>query len=134
MRHSGRNDEALAFADEARAAFARLYPEGHARLGAAALIRGEILRDQGRLADAAVELETAGELLRRFAGAESNITLEAELELADVLARIGRAGESRALHAKVAPLLPARFVEHSPQRLLHAALGRRLAESGPTRG
>jgi serine/threonine-protein kinase len=126
LRRSGRLPDALAAIDEARAGFARLYPQGHARLGGVALVRGAVLRDAGRLGEAADELRRAVEMLRRFAGAEANTTLDAELQLAGVLARLGRLDEARVLHARLAPLLPTRFVEAAPQRAQHAALARRL--------
>ena len=125
-RRSGRLDEALAHADAAVAAYETLYPAGHARQGGAASIRALVLRDLGRLDEAASEFRRSADLLARFSGENANATLESQLQLADVLARLGNADEARTLHARMAPLLPARFVEGSPVRKQHAELGRRL--------
>jgi eukaryotic-like serine/threonine-protein kinase len=126
LRRSGRLDEALAQADAAVAAFANVYPMGHARQGSAASIRGLVLRDQGRLEEAAREFRRAADLLARFNGENANPTLDAELQLADMLDRLGKTDDARALHARMTPLLPARFLDGSPVRMQHAALGRRL--------
>jgi tetratricopeptide (TPR) repeat protein len=125
-RRSGRLDEALAQADIAVTAFAKAYPSGHARQGGAASIRALVLRDQGRLDEAAQEFRRAADLLARFNGEDANSTLDAQLQLADVQHRLGKTDEARALHARMTPLLPARFVDGSPVRIQHAELGRRL--------
>jgi len=127
MRRSGRHDEALRYVDQAAAAFASLYPNEHARHGAVARTRGLILRDQRRLAEAEGELRRAAGILARTAGKDANATIETELQLAGVLAELGRLDEARTLHERVKPLLADRFVEHSLVREQHAALARRLA-------
>lgn len=129
MRRSGRYDEALRYAEQADAMFTSIYPNEHARHGAVARTRGLILRDQHRLAEAQSELQRAADILVRTAGKDANTTIETELQLADVLAELGRVDEARTLHERVAPSLADRFVEHSLVREQHAALGKRLASS-----
>jgi serine/threonine-protein kinase len=126
LRRSGRLDEALAGADAAVAAFDRVYPAGHARQGGAASIRGLVFRDQGRFDDAAREFRRAADLLARFNGEDANSTLDAQLQLADMLDRLGQTEDARAMHARLTPLLPARFLDGSPVRRQHEELGRRL--------
>ena len=125
-RRSGQPEAALVQLDAAIAALAMLHPESHAREGGAAVIRGLVLRDLGRIEAAAVEFRRAVDLLARYNGKDANATLDAELQLSETLLRLGRIDEARALHARLTPLLPARFVEASPVRLQHAALARRL--------
>jgi serine/threonine-protein kinase len=127
MRRSGRHDEALRYVDQAAAVFTALYPNEHARHGAIARTRGLILRDQHRLAEAEGELRRAAGILARTAGKNANATIETELQLAGVLAELGRIDEARTLHERVEPLLVDHFVEHSLVREQHAALARRLA-------
>lgn len=126
LRRSSRLDDALESANAAVTAFATLYPDGHARQGSAANIRGLVLRDQDRLDEAATEFRRAANLLARFSGENANATLDAQLQLADVLDLLGRTDEARTLHARMTPLLPARFLDISPVRIQHAELGRRL--------
>ena len=126
MRRSRHYDEAMAYADQASAAFTALYPPTHARHGAMARIRGVILRDRGRLGEAELELRRAVDILSTSAGKGANTTIDAELQLADVLATRGNSEEARKLHDDLTPLLPTRFVATSDVRRQHADLGRRL--------
>jgi tetratricopeptide (TPR) repeat protein/tRNA A-37 threonylcarbamoyl transferase component Bud32 len=135
MRRSGRLDEALAYADQAAAAFVTLYPGEHPRHGAIARTRGLILRDQRHLDKAEAELRRAAGLLSKTAGKNANTTIEAELQLAEVLFARGKTDEANALHARIGPLLPDRFVEGSALRRQFARLGSQLgAASVATRG
>ena len=127
LRRSGRQDEALRRADESSAVFAALYPADHPRQGSVARTRGLILCDQHRLKEAEAELRRAAGILSRGVGIDANATIDAELLLADVLARLGRLDEARTLHRRVGPLLPVRFVEGSEVRRRHADLDKRLA-------
>jgi serine/threonine-protein kinase len=129
-RRNGQPRAALEQVDAAIASLAMLQPESHAREGGAAVVRGLVLRDLGRVSAAADEFRRAIELLKRYNGRDANATLDAELQLADMLLRLGRVDEARALHARLTPLLPARFVEASPVRIQHAALARRLQAPG----
>jgi serine/threonine-protein kinase len=114
------------YLQQASAAFAALYPPTHARHGAIARIRGLVSRDRGQLDQAESELRRAVDILSKSAGADANSTIDTELELADVLAARGSKEEARALHDRLAALLPTRFVEGSAVRRQHADLGRRL--------
>ncbi|WP_300616498.1 tetratricopeptide repeat protein, partial [Dokdonella sp.] len=129
MRRSHRLAEALDYADQGTAAFTALFPPTHPRLGGAARTRGLILRDQQRLAEAESELRRAADILAGSAGRDSNITIDTEINLAEVLFVRGKADEARALHTRVAPLLESRFVAKSALRAQHAALGKRLADA-----
>jgi len=133
MRRSSREADALHYVEQASTLFATLYPGEHPRHGAIARTRGLILRDQHRLADAEIELRRAAGILARTAGKDANATIDAELQWADVLLALGRADEARALHARITPLLPTRFVEHSALREQHAALAQRLEPASVVR-
>ncbi|MBA8883406.1 serine/threonine-protein kinase [Dokdonella fugitiva] len=134
MRRSHRYDEAMAYLDQSSAAFAELYPPTHARQGAIARLRGLVLRDRGRLGEAESQLRRAVEILSASAGAHANSTIDAQLQLADVLVARGNREEARALYDAVGPLLPTRFVEGSPTRRLQAELGRKLGTTLATSG
>jgi serine/threonine-protein kinase len=126
MRRSGRTDEALRYAGEAAAQFAALYPPEHPRHGAVARVRAAILRDRGRLADAEKELRRSIEILSDGIGKDANATIEAEIELADLLAAQGANDEATKLVARVGPLLSVRFVEDAPARKRFDVLKRKL--------
>jgi serine/threonine-protein kinase len=134
MRRSRHFDEALKYVDQASAAFGALYPPTHARHGSIARVRGLILRDMGRQAEAEVELRRAVDILSKSAGKQANATIDAEMQLADLLFARGNKDEARTLYTSLAPLLPTRFVDGSALRRQHAELGRRLGVTalGPT--
>ena len=69
-------------------------------------------------------LSSCCESVARFS---ANSTIDVELQLARVLYARGNYDEARRLHARIEPLLPARFVETAEVRVDHAELGRRLA-------
>jgi len=127
MRRSGRLDEAKAYADQAAAAFGALYAADHPRLGAVARTRGLILRDQHRLAEAEAATRQAATILSAKAGRDANATIDAELQLAEILHALGRDDEARTLQRRIEPLLADRFVEGAEVRRRSAALGRQLA-------
>ena len=129
MRRSHRLDEALRYADQAGAQFAALFPPEHGRHGAVARIRALILRDQGRLADAEQELRRAIGILAAGIGKDANATLEAELQLAQLLASRGAHDEAETLVTRIGPLLPVRFVEAAPARKQLGDLQRKLDAS-----
>jgi serine/threonine-protein kinase len=133
MRRSRRYDEAMDYVKQSSSAFAALYPPTHARHGAIARIRGLILRDRGQADEAESELRRAADILAKSAGKDANITIDTELQLADVLATSGNKAEARTLYDRLAPLLPTRFVDTSAVRRQHADLGRRLGSGTPTR-
>ncbi|HEY6941438.1 protein kinase domain-containing protein [Dokdonella sp.] len=133
MRRSHRYDEALSYLDQSSAAFAALYPPTHARQGSIARLRGLVQRDRGHLGEAESELRRAVEILSRSAGPQANSTIDAELELADVLVVRGQREEARALYDAVAPLLATRFVDGSATRRRQAELGRKLGATVATR-
>jgi ATP/maltotriose-dependent transcriptional regulator MalT len=89
---------------------------GLVRFGAVARIRAGILRDKGRNADAEKELRHAIEILSAGIGKDANATIEAEIQLASLLAARGANDEAEALIVRVEPLLAARFVEAAPAR------------------
>jgi serine/threonine-protein kinase len=126
MRRSGRLDAAMRYADEAGALFAALYAPEHPRHGAIARIRAGILRDQGRNAEAEKELRRAIEILAAGIGKDANATIEAEIQLASLLAARGANDEAQALIVRVEPLLPVRFVETAPARRQFGDLMRKL--------
>jgi serine/threonine-protein kinase len=126
MRRSGRLDDAMRYADRASEQFAALYPPAHPRHGAVARIRAAILRDRGRTAEAERELRHSIEILSSGIGKEANATIEAEVELAELLAARGASAEAEALMTHLAPLLPARFVEGAPTRRRFGDLQRKL--------
>ena len=126
MRRSGRYDEAMRYADQAGAQFAALFAADHPRHGAVARTRGLILRDQGRIADAETELRRAVGILAAGIGKDANATLEAELQLADLLAARGRRDEAGTLLAHIGPLLDARFVEAAPARVKFGELQKKV--------
>jgi ATP/maltotriose-dependent transcriptional regulator MalT len=126
MRRSGRLDDAMRYADRASEQFAALYPPVHPRHGAVARIRAAILRDRGRTAEAEKELRHSIEILSSGIGKEANATIEAEVELAQLLAARGASAEAEALMTHLAPLLPARFVEGAPTRRRFGDLQRKL--------
>jgi serine/threonine-protein kinase len=129
MRRSGRLAEAMRYADEAGAQFAALYPAEHPRHGAVARTRALILRDQGRTADAEAEMRRARKILAAGIGKDANATLEAELQLAELLASRGETAEAQSLLAHVGPLLEARFVATAPARRDFTNLQRKLDAS-----
>ncbi len=133
MRRSHHYDEAMDYVTQSSTAFAALYPPMHARHGAIARIRGLILRDRGQLDEAESELRRAVDILSKTAGTQANATIDAELQLADVLAARGNKEEARTLYDSLAPLLPTRFVEASAVRRQHADIGRRLGAVTPAR-
>ncbi|HVT31833.1 MAG TPA: tetratricopeptide repeat protein [Rhodanobacteraceae bacterium] len=126
MRRSGRLDDAMRYADRASEQFGALYPPAHPRHGAVARIRAAILRDRGRAADAEKELRRSIEILTAGIGKDANATIEAEIELAQLLAVRGASDEAAALISHVGPLLPARFVEIAPARKRFDDLKRKL--------
>jgi eukaryotic-like serine/threonine-protein kinase len=126
MRRSGRFDEAMRYADQASAQFASLFPPEHPRQGAVARMRALVLRDQGRLAEAEAELRRAVQILAAGIGKDANATLEAELQLAQLLAARGEQAEAQALLARMAPLLDVRFVDTAPARQQFAELRHKL--------
>jgi serine/threonine-protein kinase len=121
------------YVKQSSSAFAALYPPTHARHGSIARIHGLILRDRGQPDEAESELRRAADILAKSAGKEANITIDTELQLADVLATSGNKAEARTLYDRVAPLLPTRFVDTSAVRRQCADLGRRLGSGTPTR-
>jgi serine/threonine-protein kinase len=129
MRRSGRLDEAMSYADLAGAQFAALYPADHPRQGAVARTRALVLRDQGRTAEAEIEMRRAVKILAAGIGKDANATLETELLLAQLLASRGRSEEAQALMAHIGPLLEARFVETAPARRDFGDLQRKLDAS-----
>jgi serine/threonine-protein kinase len=126
MRRSGRLDDAMRYADQASAQFAALYAPEHPRHGAVARIRAGILRDQGRDADAEKELRRSIGILSAGIGKDANATLEAEVQLASLLAARGANDEAETLMTHVGPLLAARFVESAPTRRQFDDLQRKL--------
>jgi serine/threonine-protein kinase len=126
MRRSGRLDEAMRYANQASALFAALYAPEHPRHGAVARIRAGILRDQGRNADAEKELRHSIEILSAGIGKDANATIEAEVQLASLLAARGANDEAESLLVRVEPLLPARFVEAAPTRKQFGDVQRKL--------
>ncbi|MET0232533.1 MAG: tetratricopeptide repeat protein, partial [Rhodanobacteraceae bacterium] len=126
MRRAGRLDEAMRHADQASALFAALYAPDHPRHGAVARIRAGILRDEGHGADAEKELRRSIDILSAGIGKDANATIEAEIQLAQLLAARGANDEAEALIVRVEPLLPARFVEAAPARRQFGDLQRKL--------
>jgi serine/threonine-protein kinase len=126
MRRSGRLAEAMRYADEARTQFAALFPAEHPRQGAVARTRALILRDQGHTAEAEAELRHAVDILAAGIGKDANVTLEAELQLAQVLAARGARDEATALMAHIAPLLDVRFAQDAPARREFGELQKKL--------
>jgi len=126
MRRSGRFDEAMRYADQASAQFTALFPAEHPRHGAVARIRALVLRDQGRLAEAEPELRRAVQILGAGIGKDANATLEAELQLAQLLAARGEQAEANTLLTRMAPLLGVRFVDSAPARRQFAELQQKL--------
>ncbi|HJT97891.1 MAG TPA: tetratricopeptide repeat protein [Rhodanobacteraceae bacterium] len=126
MRRSKKPDEAMRYADEAARQFGALYAADHPRLGAVARTRALILRDLGRIAEAEGELRHAVRILAAGIGKDANATLEAELQLAEMLAARGQRDEADTLLAHVGPLLGVRFVEAAPTRRQFSDLQKRL--------
>ncbi len=129
MRRSGRLDEAMRYTEQAGAQFAALYPADHPRQGAVARTRALVLRDQGHAVDAEAELRRAVQILAAGIGKDANATLEAELQLAQLLAARGRIDEAQSLMAHIGPLLGVRFVETAPARRQFGDLQRKLDAS-----
>jgi len=129
MRRSGRLNEAMTYADLAGAQFAALYPADHPRQGAVARTRALVLRDQGRAAEAEIEMRRAAKILAAGIGKDANATLETELLLAQLLASHGKSEEAHALMAHIGPLLELRFVETAPARRDFSDLQRKLDAS-----
>jgi len=134
MRRSHHYDEAMSYLDQSSAAFAELYPPTHARHGAIARLRGLVQRDRGRLGEAESELRRAVEILSGSAGPQANSTIDAKLQLADVLVARGNREEARALYDAITPLLATRFVEGSSTRRQQVELGHKLGATVATRG
>jgi len=126
MRRTHHYESATAFIDQASEVFSALYPPTHARHGAVARVRGLILRDRGRLAEAESQLRRAADILSASMGREANATLETKLALAEVLFARGDRDAARALQQEITPLLPGRFVDDAEVRRRNAELGRRL--------
>jgi len=126
MRRSGRLDEAMRYTDQAGALFAALFAADHPRQGAVAKTRGLILRDQGHVTDAESELRRAIRILAAGIGKDANATLEAELQLAQLLAARGQRDEAGSLLTHIGPLLDARFVETAPARRDYGDLQKKL--------
>jgi tetratricopeptide (TPR) repeat protein len=115
MKRSGRLDEAMRYTDQAGAHFGALFAADHPRQGAVARTRGLILRDQGHVTDAESELRRAIRILAA-GGKDANATVEAELQLAQLLAVQGQRDEAGLLLTHIGPLLDVRFVENAPTR------------------
>jgi len=126
MRRSGRLDDAMRYTDQAATHFAALYPANHPRLGAVARTRALVLRDQGHSKDAEPEMRRAVDILRAGIGKDANATIEAELQLAQLLSARGEDAEARSLLTRMAPLLETRFVETAPTRLQFTQLQQKL--------
>lgn len=127
MRRRGRHADAHAYLARAAAAFDALYPQPHARHGSIARAQGLLLRDEGRLAEAEAALRRASEILDAKAGRAAPAAVEAKIDLADVLLRLGRGAEALALLDAVAQPLRDKFVPEAPARRLHEQLHRQAA-------
>ncbi len=135
MRRSARFSEALEYANQASHAFIALYPDMHARHGAVARTRALILRDQHCLAEAEAEMRRAATVFATAVGKDANSTIDAELQLAEILFERGNHDEARSLHSRLEPLLPGRFVEGSSLRHQYAELRRKFDNgNGVARG
>ncbi len=130
-RRSGHPRLALTYADQSKAAFLAYLPPTHPRLGSVARTRGLILIDTKQLDQAETELREAVTILSKAPGPQANSTIDAQLQLAKLLHMRGKDEEARHLHAQIAPLLEARFVETSDVRIEHNLLGRKLAATQP---
>ena len=126
MRRSGRFDEAMTYADQAATHFAAMYPAEHARHGAVACMRALILRDQGHLKEAEPEMRRAVGILDAGIGKTANATIEAEFQLAQLLAALGQEAEARTVIVRIVPLLETRFVETALLRAQVAELQQTL--------
>jgi len=126
MRRSARLDEAMRYTDQAAAHFAAMYPTDHPRQGAVARTRALILRDQGHAREAEPEMRRAVRILEAGIGKDANATIEAELQLAQLLAAQGQDDEARTWIARLAPLLATRFVDSAPVRAQFAELQQKL--------
>ncbi|UXI66718.1 serine/threonine-protein kinase [Tahibacter amnicola] len=126
MRRHGKYAEALRFAEQADAAFREFLPPTHARLGAVAKLRGLILRDQNKLPEATEQLRNAVDYIGKGIGEEANATLDAKVQLAELLLAQGKPDEARSLVSAIATPIENRFVEGSPLRKQFAALTSRL--------
>ncbi|MCQ4166477.1 serine/threonine-protein kinase [Tahibacter harae] len=129
MRRSNQLTEAARYANQAGAAFAQFLPPGHPRHAAVARARGLILRDQGRLAEAAEQLRQALEVLRKANGPQSNTTLECQVQLAQVLASAGARTEALALLQPIQGALEQHFVKNAPLLRQQARLLAQLQSS-----
>ena len=116
MWRSRRLGDALDYVSQAEQTFGAVLPPRHPRLGGAARLRGLVLQDQGAYQAAEAELRRARDLLAEGSGPNANATLDAELQLAEILVKRGKVDEARDLIAHVAPFAPERFVAASPTR------------------
>jgi serine/threonine-protein kinase len=126
MRRKTRLADALRYADQASAAFLTVLPAEHPRQGAVARIRGLTLADMGRTDEAIVAMRRAVELLAKGMGEEANVTLDAKVQLASLLAQKGQRDEAGAIAAAIAAPIDRRFVDTSPLRRQFGALQTRL--------
>ena len=128
-RRAGRLDDADADLARAGTQFSALFPADNPRHGAVARTRALVLRDRKRLAEAEAEFRRAIAIFGGGGRGFSNTLIETELQLADLLSLRGARDEARAIVDRVAPALPARFVESAPAWRDFAALRRRLGTS-----
>jgi serine/threonine-protein kinase len=129
MRRSGRLDEAMNYTDQAATHFAAMYPPEHPRHGAVARTRALILRDQGHVKEAEPEMRRAVAILDAGIGKTANATIEAEFQLAQLLAALGQQAEARTIIVRIAPLLETRFVATALLRTQAAELQQKLGQS-----